>query len=262
MNHAHQLWHWLPNYFHRHLLLTENLKLEMSFKTFGMVKKNNILVTFSFIPKYNHDKGEFAQVPSSAGMFYAFHRPSSISAAWFDRQPLKRWTSRGRYLNKRSPGNSLPENSTRVCWTLEKPIFGSESESVHLSAVSVRLYFKNMTEHTHTHTHSPWLKKPHSFGHQEWTVWKRSQCAEFWPFQTWKEFPFFSLQKNRLSQWEVRSFWSYAAPVPDKYIDSYFTGGGEKLKTKREKWVDVLQKERTCPRMLLLTIKCKIQTIL
>lgn len=120
-----------------------------------MVKKNkHILVTFSFI-KSNHDKRELAQVPSSAGMFYAFRHPSSISAAWFDRQPLKRWTSRGRYLhclNKRSPGNSLPENSTRVCWTLEKPIFGSESESVHLSAVSVRLYFKNMTERTHTHT--------------------------------------------------------------------------------------------------------------
>lgn len=80
----------------------------------------------------------------------------SINASWFDRQPLKRWTSRGRYLhglNKRSPGNSLPEDSARVCWTLEKPIFVSESDSVHLSAVSVRLYFKNMTEHTHTHTH-------------------------------------------------------------------------------------------------------------
>lgn len=122
-----------------------------------MVKKNNnILATFQFIPKYNHDKGELAQVLSSAGMFYAFHRPSSISAAWFDRQPLKRRTSRGRHLrglNKRSPGNSLPENSARVCWTLEKPIFGSESDSVHLSAVSVRLYFKNTTERTHTHTH-------------------------------------------------------------------------------------------------------------
>lgn len=29
---------WLPDYFYWHLLLTENVKLEMSFKTFRMIK--------------------------------------------------------------------------------------------------------------------------------------------------------------------------------------------------------------------------------
>ncbi len=69
----------------------------------------------------------------------------------FEAQDIPRPVSHS--LNKCSPGNLLPENSARVCWTLEKPIFGSMTDSVHLSAVSVRLYFKNKSEHTHAHTH-------------------------------------------------------------------------------------------------------------
>ncbi len=145
---------------------------------------------FTYSQKY-HD-GKLARLIKALSCFMHF---TILSPSWFYRQSLKRRMSRGRYLhglNKCSPGNSLPENSARVCWTLEKPIFGSMTDSVHLSAVSVRLYFKNKSGHTH----APWLRRPHSFGHQEWTVWKRSQCAELWPFQTWKEFPFFALYRK------------------------------------------------------------------
>lgn len=82
----------------------------------------------------------------SLGCF--MHFLPSINALWFDIQPLKCWTSRGRYFSSIHLGTHCLKNAARACWTLKKPIFGPESDNVYLSAVSVRLHFKNMTEHT------------------------------------------------------------------------------------------------------------------
>lgn len=126
-------------------------------------------------------------------MFYAFHHSSSIYASWFDIKPLKCWTSRGRYFSSIHQGTHCLKNAARVCWTLKKPIFGPESDNVHLSAVSVRLHFKNMTEHTLT------VAKKAS------QLWPSGlDCVKKVPMCRIRAFPnmkgisfFFCLQKNR-----------------------------------------------------------------
>lgn len=68
---------------------------------------------------------------------------------------------------------------------------------------------------------------------------------------------FLFTEKQRVNE---RSSLSEVTPV--KYMDSYFSGGGGGGGTKNKARKNVLQKERNCPRLPLLTIKSKIQIIL